>query len=108
MSKELKCDFCSLKRIEWAFRTRVFVYGIDMQRNLHLDDGRWAACSICHDLVVERRQEALLKRSYESFLYLHPEALMVPQRCRNDLKNKIRAFHQKFFANLLPDPPEKL
>jgi hypothetical protein len=77
-----------------------------MVGDLHLDDGGWAACSICHDLVEAGDRDELLKRSYESFIYNHPEALIASQKDLDRLREMIRTLHVQFFENKLEEAPK--
>lgn len=52
----MRCDFCLTRDVAWCHHCDPFTL------DWYVDDGRWAACSTCHELVLARDEPALAAR----------------------------------------------
>ena len=60
---EPECDFCGSHAIVTEFRTRPGEYKVPIPgSDAYVDDGRWAACQPCADLVHAGDRDALRRR----------------------------------------------
>lgn len=70
------CDFCSHPETSALYQIEpggVMEWASD-DDTTHMDrDGKWAACSVCRDLISAGDWEGLAKRSYDLFSVHHPE-----------------------------------
>lgn len=105
------CDFCSSPDVHWSFPARDFVRNREVRGMAlhtapaliefsegsftHGSHGGWAACNVCHRLIVRGDRVKLTRRSAKAILRKHPDARM-------SLANAItliRPLHDDFWRN---------
>jgi hypothetical protein len=81
MNNEMVCDFCSSPDVSWMFPASDF----EMYREqgevskIHISEGEWAACEICHHLIVQELWDDLERRAIANFgvaLELHSPVMI--------------------------------
>lgn len=89
---QLKCDFCSEPTVEWRYPTESFV-AYSVGDIVGESVGDWAACAICHLLIVAGDREALARRCISKLVELQPA--LAPYR--TELTGEMRRLHAGFF-----------
>jgi hypothetical protein len=62
----LKCDFCDAPDPQWSYDASPIVIDFGVGP-MHRDDGRWAACTACADLIDANDRDGLLVRAYQAW-----------------------------------------
>jgi hypothetical protein len=87
------CDFCVQPDPTWTHFTKKFVTDkvAHLGEKTYDDDGMWAACDSCHDLILAEDRRTLLRRSVN--MDPNPEA--------NGATTRINQLHTLFWQNYL-------
>jgi hypothetical protein len=102
-----KCDFCSDKPIRWGYTAMPSLAIMTGPVTLiHEEDGRWAACEICHDLIEKRDKDALAKHSLAEFNKHYPGVMTnMPEEM---LLKSFREVHDIFWLGYDGAPPVRI
>jgi hypothetical protein len=97
-----KCDFCSSPDVRWAFPANNTTTPVPLPKpNTATFNslGSWAACQLCHDLIVAGKRDELAERSARTMkqIYRTPGSI-------SSLVAMIRPLHDDFWANRHGDP----
>jgi hypothetical protein len=93
-----KCDFCSAPFPAWVHPSADFSIP-------HLGwvsaDGAWAACDVCHEMIMAEAQVRLRDRAVRTFAQRHGP---LPKAAINEMRSKITTMHAGFWQNRNGEP----
>jgi hypothetical protein len=97
----LWCDFCQSTDVHWSFPARSFEvkYPAGASPAVRSESvGDWAACTVCHALIIRGDRIKLARRGAKKFVKREPQLPL------NKTTNYMRQIHDQFWANRLGDP----
>lgn len=103
------CDFCSAQNPHWEFQIEPHhEIGVDRigGSNLHSmdEDGRWAACDICKEFIMQRKNSELARHSVDSFYRIFS---IIPESERSNVLARVRQAHNFFFSRWDGSEPKR-
>lgn len=91
---EPECDFCSVEGARWMYDAKSFLTANLVEGLTYGSVEGWFACGVCHRLIESGDQQALSRRSAESFKARYGELVPDPVEV---LASQFGELHKQFF-----------